>query len=155
MPYICSVINNKLNLYIMILTANELNILGGIIQYDYSSKKDIINVVYSNGKQKKLSLSYGKRILNKKSLPIYKNTDIFIYTENRNENGAKTSEKTLIDRRFYDNMTNKDTLKFFRRLGGSETAQRTYTCNGYLITRLLSKSPDRSIKVERLFKAIR
>lgn len=52
----------------------------------------------------------------------------------------------------YNNICNKDTLKWFRRLGGSETAQRGYTCRGYLITKLTSKSPCRDIKVIRKFK---
>lgn len=40
---------------------------------------------------------------------------------------------------------------FFRRLGGSETLTREYTTKGYLVTRILSISPDGKTKVERLF----
>ena len=43
----------------------------------------------------------------------------------------------------YKNITNDDTLKFFRRLGGSEYVERGYTAQGYLITRLISTSPDK------------
>jgi len=52
----------------------------------------------------------------------------------------------------YTNITSDDTLKWFRRLGGIETAQRGYTCSGYLITKLTSKSPDKQLKIIRTFK---
>ena len=52
----------------------------------------------------------------------------------------------------YHNITNNDTLSFFRRLGGCETAQKGYTAWGYNIVRLISSSPDRSIKTIREFK---
>jgi len=52
----------------------------------------------------------------------------------------------------YTNITSDDTLKLFRRLGGIETAQRGYTCSGYLITKLTSKSPDKQLKIIRTFK---
>jgi len=52
----------------------------------------------------------------------------------------------------YTNITSDDTLKLFRRLGGIETAQREYTCSGYLITKLTSKSPDKQLKIIRTFK---
>ena len=48
-------------------------------------------------------------------------------------------------------ITNEDTCKWFRRLGGSETAQREYTCNGYKVTKLTSCSPDKQIKRVREF----
>lgn len=39
-----------------------------------------------------------------------------------------------------------DASPFFRRLGGSEYAERAYTCAGYLINRITSRSPDRKEK---------
>ena len=45
-----------------------------------------------------------------------------------------------------------DTVKWFRRLGGSETVQRSYTSAGYLVTKLTSLSPDRQTKVIREYK---
>lgn len=63
---------------------------------------------------------------------------------------VKRSSKALTERQ-YRNITDTETLRFFRRLGGSEYAERHYTCRGYLIGRLLSTSPDRSIRRERLF----
>jgi hypothetical protein len=75
-------------------------------------------------------------------------------TETRIENGAKTIETKEIDMRQYNNITNDDTLKWFRRLGGSETATRNYTSRGYNVTKLISTSPDKSIKVIREFNFI-
>jgi hypothetical protein len=60
-------------------------------------------------------------------------------------------ETVLIDFETYDSITNKDTLKWFRRLGGSETVTKGYTWKGYQITKLVSTSPDRDIKMIRKF----
>lgn len=65
----------------------------------------------------------------------------------------KESEKTKeISLEQYENITNNDTLKWFRRLGGSETAVKTYTKLGYKTVKLTSSSPDKQIKVVRTFK---
>ena len=45
-----------------------------------------------------------------------------------------------------------DAAPFFRRLGGSEYLERSYTGRGYLVTRIISKSPDRTKKTIRTFK---
>ena len=71
--------------------------------------------------------------------------------ETRIEGGQKTIERKTIDLIQYNNITNVDTLKWFRRLGGSETAKKNYTSRGYMITKLTSTSPDRTIKVVREF----
>ena len=60
----------------------------------------------------------------------------------------------VIPRERYEFITKPETLKWFRSLGGSETAERSYTCRGYNITRLTSTSPDKQIKVIREFKFI-
>lgn len=44
----------------------------------------------------------------------------------------------------YDNYV--DAAPFFRRLGGSEYVERSYTCQGYKAFRITSKSPDRQEK---------
>lgn len=63
------------------------------------------------------------------------------------------SEETKeIDRETFDRITNEGTIKWFRRLGGTETAERGYTYEGYLITKLTSTSPDRQSKTIREFK---
>ena len=51
----------------------------------------------------------------------------------------------------YQNITNEKTLKWFRSLGGSESAQRGYTSRGYLITKLTSTGPKKEIKIVREF----
>ena len=58
----------------------------------------------------------------------------------------------VIPREYYENLTKPATLKWFRAMGGTETAQRSYTCRGYNITRLISTSPYKQIKVIREFK---
>lgn len=65
----------------------------------------------------------------------------------------KESEETKeISLEQYENITSKDTLRWFRRLGGSETAIKTYTNIGYKTVKLTSSSPDKQIKVVRTFK---
>jgi len=66
----------------------------------------------------------------------------------------KEVSKTVEDISFeqYDKITNEDTIAWFRRLGGSETATKAYTNQGYKIVRLVSTSPDKKIKVIREFK---
>jgi hypothetical protein len=44
-----------------------------------------------------------------------------------------------------------DSVKWFRRLGGSKSITKSYTCNGYVGTKLISTSPDKQIKVVREF----
>jgi len=67
--------------------------------------------------------------------------------------GTKTAwketetEERIIPEEWYTNSV--DAAPFFRRLGGSETLQREYTCRGYKVVRIISKSPDRQIKVIR------
>lgn len=77
-------------------------------------------------------------------------------TEERQvKSGSKfvTTEKTekVIDSKQYNNITNSDTLKWFRRLGGTESAQKNYTSRGYNIVKLISTSPDKSERVVRIF----
>lgn len=48
-------------------------------------------------------------------------------------------------------VTCDDTVKWFRRLGGTETVERSYTSAGFLVTKLTSTSPDRKTKVIRQY----
>ena len=57
-----------------------------------------------------------------------------------------------IDEQQYENMVCDDTLKFFRRLGGSETAQRCYTSKGYKVFKLISTRPDKQERKVRTFE---
>jgi hypothetical protein len=61
--------------------------------------------------------------------------------------------KTITDKE-YDLITSNDTVKFFRRLGGSESLQRGYTCAGYKVYKLTSTSPDKQNRTIREFKFI-
>jgi hypothetical protein len=74
------------------------------------------------------------------------------YTKTRYslKNGTKTvfneiskSEKVLTEA-FYNNVISA--IPFMRGLGGTETATKAYTCNGYIITRIVSKSPCKRFK---------
>ncbi|MFT6841801.1 MAG: Cdc6-like AAA superfamily ATPase [Parvicella sp.] len=77
---------------------------------------------------------------------------MIILTETKEEKSQKTSvAKSLISKSEYDKITCDDTLKWFRRLGGSETAHRTYTSQGYNVYRLISRSPNRLSKSVREF----
>ena len=58
----------------------------------------------------------------------------------------------VIPRERYEMLTSEKTLGWFRAMGGTETAERSYTCRGYNITRLTSTSPDKQRKVIREFK---
>jgi hypothetical protein len=63
-----------------------------------------------------------------------------------------TTETAEITRDQHHNLTSNDTCAWFRRLGGSETAQREYTAGGYDVTRLTSIDPSRTIKKVRSFE---
>ena len=45
--------------------------------------------------------------------------------------------------------TSDDTCKWFRRLGGSESVTKAYTCAGYVPIQVISTSPDKQIKKVR------
>jgi len=70
-------------------------------------------------------------------------------TETRFEKVGKTTyrqvseEITTIDGNTYKLII--DSCSTFRRLGGSETITRSYTCRGYNVVKLVSKSPSRAI----------
>ncbi len=60
-------------------------------------------------------------------------------------------DSSVIDERQYHNITCDDTLKWFRRFGGSETAERNYTELGYRVVKLTSTSPNKEMKTIRNF----
>lgn len=63
------------------------------------------------------------------------------------ETGTETQD---IPEQHYRNSV--EAAPFFRRLGGSEYLERNYTRQGYLVTRIISKSPDRTQKTIRVYK---
>ena len=52
----------------------------------------------------------------------------------------------------YNNIVNS--ASFFRRLGGTVTQQREYTCNGYNVTKDTATSPDKTSKTVRKIKFV-
>ena len=67
-------------------------------------------------------------------------------------NKASEVEMTTIDQETYDNIFSKKTQAFFRKLGGYERATKSYTTAGYIVTNLVSISPDRTTKIVRSIK---
>lgn len=67
-------------------------------------------------------------------------------TFSKKPNSVITKEITLSE---YDNIFSS--IDFFKTLGGTERVTKTYTCAGYIPTRLTSVSPNRTKKVIRIF----
>ena len=67
---------------------------------------------------------------------------------------TQSIEKSLLTEREYNLTVNDDTLSWFRRLGGTETAQRSHTSYGYKCYKLTSTSPNRQDKTIREFQFI-
>lgn len=65
-----------------------------------------------------------------------------VYTETDRYNSDFTETQ-------YNNCINAS--PFFRRLGGSERQEKSYTKRGYKVTKITSISPDRNNKTVRLF----
>ena len=79
-------------------------------------------------------------------------------TYERTESGKNWKSKpshvkiTTIDQETYNNIFSKETQKFFRNLGGYERATKSYTTAGYIVTNLVSISPNRTTKIVRFIK---
>lgn len=63
----------------------------------------------------------------------------------------ESKEVKEIAEKEYNLNTNSNTIKWFRRLGGSETVTRGCTCDGYKVVKLISTSPDKLNKTVREF----
>ena len=63
------------------------------------------------------------------------------------------SKEENITKENYLNIINS--CKFFRNLGGFERITKTYTCEGYIPTKLTSINPDKTKKVIRYFTPVR
>lgn len=59
----------------------------------------------------------------------------------------KQTETKEVSEKHYKNFTDPKAISFFRNLGGSETVERSYTCYGYVPTKIVSTSPDRETKI--------
>lgn len=74
-----------------------------------------------------------------RSQPDETTTEILPW-DRRDANGAQSGED------MHRKITGTDTLRWFRRLGGSEYAERSHTPVGYIVTRLVSMSPSRTVR---------
>ena len=63
-----------------------------------------------------------------------------------------SKEVKEVTERQYKLTTNDDTIKWFRRLGGSQSVTRSYTYAGYVVVKLISTSPDKQNKTIREYK---
>ena len=68
------------------------------------------------------------------------------------KNNPTETEITTIDQETYNNIFSKETQTFFRRLGGYERTSKSYTSAGYIVTSLISISPDKTSKIVRTIK---
>lgn len=62
----------------------------------------------------------------------------------------KSEKIENISERIYNNII--DSCSFMRRLGGSETNTKSYTCAGYKVVKNISTSPCRTCKTIRSFE---
>ena len=60
-----------------------------------------------------------------------------------------STETQEVTREQHRNATEDGTVKYFRRLGGSETVERGYTSQGYNVVKLTSTDPSRTKKTIR------
>ena len=77
----------------------------------------------------------------------------------RTLSGKSWSTKNIVTSESYITMQEYnnyiDSMKFFRNLGGWERGYKNYTSEGYIVTNMVSISPDREEKVTRHFDFIR
>lgn len=64
----------------------------------------------------------------------------------------ESEETREITMQRHERITSIETQKYFRRFGGSESANYDYTSQGYKVTKLTSTSPNKEIKIVRTFK---
>ncbi len=80
---------------------------------------------------------------------------MYILTTTRQVKTGKTTYATestcteVINQEQFDNII--DSAPSFRRLGGSETITKAYTCNGYQPVKLVSTNPDKQQRTIREF----
>jgi hypothetical protein len=77
------------------------------------------------------------------------------YTKNPNTKTTyllESEETKEITMQEHHNITSIETQKYFRRFGGSESANYNYTSQGYKVVKLTSTSPNKETKIIRTFK---
>jgi hypothetical protein len=76
------------------------------------------------------------------------------YTKNPNTKTTyilESEETKEITMQEHHNITSIETQKYFRRVGGSESANYSYTSQGYKVVKLTSTSPNKETKIIRTF----
>ena len=83
-------------------------------------------------------------------------TETFSRTESGKSWKSKPDsvETKRIDGEYFENKTSRETQRFFRRLGGSEYAVYGYQRCGYIVYRLTSCNPGRTIRKVHTFDPI-
>jgi hypothetical protein len=65
---------------------------------------------------------------------------------------VESIETKQIDWEQYKNIIDPKTSQFMRRLGGSESITKGYTCRGYNVVKVVSTSPDKENRTIRQFE---
>ena len=65
---------------------------------------------------------------------------------------VESIETKQIDWEQYKNIIDPQTSRFMRRLGGSESVTKSYTCRGYNVVKVVSTSPDKENRTIREFE---
>lgn len=71
------------------------------------------------------------------------------YKKNGNKWEEVKQEVKEINKEFYKNVI--ESKKFFTNLGGYERHEKSYTCEGYIVTKVTSISPQKEYKTVRQF----
>ena len=78
---------------------------------------------------------------------------IILTTTNFEKKGSRwiEIEKEIkeVDKKFYNNVI--EAKGFFRNIGGYERHEKSYTCEGYIVTKVTSISPNKQHKTVRHF----
>ena len=95
-----------------------------------------------------------KKKMKKKEVIFGANTKVVMEEKEFKKEGNKwvevSSENVEITNEEYNNYVNSG--KFFTGIGGYERKEKSYTCEGYIVTRINSISPSKEIKITRQFK---
>lgn len=83
-------------------------------------------------------------------MKIILTTTKFVKNPNTKTTYIEVEKETKeIPEQHYINATSKNTVRFMKRLGGSESSVMAYTCAGYKCVKSVSISPDRENKTVR------
>lgn len=78
-------------------------------------------------------------------------TENYEFDFTKNKYVLKDYKVTYINETFYNNATCKDTINFFKRLGGKEYYKKSYTKFGRKVIKNISTSPSGELKTIRYY----